>query len=238
MKIALLGYGKMGKIIEELAVADGHEIMLRISSTSKDQFTKSNMGVADVAIEFSSPNTAYDHVSKCLEWGVPVVSGSTGWESEHDSIKEQSISQNGAFLYASNFSIGVNIFRKINRQLAALMTKYPQYSASMEEIHHTQKLDAPSGTAITLAQDIMSQNSKITRWVKGDAETTLELGITSKRIEGVPGTHSISYNSEIDSIVISHIAHNRMGFAKGALLAAEWLKDKKGNFTMDDVLTF
>ncbi|NQX85528.1 MAG: 4-hydroxy-tetrahydrodipicolinate reductase [Flavobacteriaceae bacterium] len=234
MKIALLGYGKMGKAIEKTAVDRGHEIVLKINKSSGDY----NIKLADVAIDFSTPDTAKNHISKCLKNAVPVISGTTGWLQKYDDIVQLCTTQKGAFIYASNFSLGVNLFFELNAQLAKLMQAQPQYNTSIEEIHHTQKLDAPSGTAITLAEDIIAQSPHKNWHLTTRNNTTPEdsIPITSKRIDNIPGTHNIIYNSIIDTIQISHTAHNRQGFALGAVVAAEWIIGKTGIFTMKDVL--
>ena len=237
MKIALIGYGKMGKAIEEIALNKGHEIVLRIGEENKEDFTTENIQLADVCIEFTSPHAAFDHVKKCLEAGVPVVCGSTGWLSQLEEAKQICLQHDTAFLYASNFSIGVNLFFKINQMVAALMKDHPAYQIKMEEIHHTQKKDAPSGTAVTLAEDILQIQTQLTSWVNEDTESPHQLGIVSKRIDPAPGTHSIQYTSEIDDITLTHTAHSRKGFASGALIAAEFLQDSKGIFSMQDVLS-
>ena len=230
MKIALLGYGKMGKTIERLAVERGHEIVLKIS----DDIEKADLQKADVAIDFSVPDAAFKNITTCFEKQVPVVSGTTGWLKQYDKAVEICNENEAAFIYASNFSLGVNLFFELNRNLAKLMSKFPEYKVAIEEIHHTQKLDAPSGTAITLAEQIM-ENSEKTGW-QLDKAANNEIPVTAKRIENVPGTHTISYNSEVDTIKIEHIAHSRDGFALGAIIAAEWLQDKKGVYSMKDVL--
>ena len=230
MKIALLGYGKMGKAIEAIAIERDHEIVLKISSASEN-YTLQN---CDVAIDFSLPSSAVANISKCLESGVPIISGTTGWLDDYDNVISLCNSKNGTFLYASNFSLGVNIFFELNKTLAKLMAKLPQYKVDVEEIHHTQKLDAPSGTAITLAKDII-EATNYENWTL-DTPKPNEIGITAKRIENVPGTHDINYKSEVDSIQIKHTAHSRKGFALGAVIAAEFIHDKKGVFTMKDVL--
>lgn len=230
MNIALLGYGKMGKSIEAIALERNHIITLKASSkTSSFDF-----GNTDVAIDFSLPSTAVDNIKRALDANIPVISGTTGWLNHYDDIIEYCNSKNGTFLYASNFSLGVNIFFEINNRLSQLIAGFPNYKASIEEIHHTQKLDAPSGTAITLAQQIID-NSSYKKWTL-DENSSNELHINAKRIENVPGTHEITYNSDIDSISIKHTAHSRQGFALGAVIAAEWIKDKKGIYTMKDVL--
>lgn len=230
MKIALLGYGRMGKEIEKIALQRGHEIVIKVSRTSDY-----DIKLADVAIDFSVPSAAFDNIAHCIQHGVPVISGTTGWLDRYDEIKKLCLSKAGAFIYASNFSLGVNLFFEMNKQLAKLMNTVGGYHTSIEEIHHTKKLDAPSGTAITLAEDIIS-NSKRTSWELDGEVSDEHIPITAKRIPEVPGTHTISYDSDIDSIEIKHTAHNRTGFALGAVVAAEWIQHKKGVFTMKDVL--
>jgi 4-hydroxy-tetrahydrodipicolinate reductase len=236
MNIALLGYGKMGKAIEEIALQKGHQIVLRISDENPDDLTILNIQKADVCIEFSTPETAFSHISTALKAGVPVVCGTTGWLHQLHMASELCMSNQTAFLYASNFSIGVNLFFKINTLVAGIMSKYPEYIVSMEETHHTQKKDAPSGTAITLAEGILGYYPAKKGWVNQATNKESELGIQSFRIDPDPGTHVIHYESDIDRITISHSAHSRKGFASGALMAAEFLVGKKGVFSMDDVL--
>ncbi len=230
MKIALFGYGKMGKTIERLAIERGHTIVAKID---KDNY--SSIAEADVAIDFSIPNSAFENINRCFNENVPVVSGTTGWLEQYDEAVALCNEKNGAFIYASNFSLGVNLFFELNSQLAKMMAKFNDYQVSMEEIHHTQKLDAPSGTAITLAEDIIKNSAK-NNWALDVTKTEDEIPIVAKRIENVPGTHSIAYNSSIDEIKIKHTAKNRDGFALGAIIAAEWLQHKKGVYTMKDVL--
>jgi 4-hydroxy-tetrahydrodipicolinate reductase len=236
MRIALLGYGKMGKAIEEIALQKGHQVVLKIDENNTGDFTKENIGKADVAIEFTNPHSAYDNICKALGFGVPVVSGSTGWTERIDEVKKLCQDKKGSFLYASNFSIGVNIFFDINKRLAALMASHPEYDIVMDETHHTEKKDAPSGTAITLAEQVLEQIKRKKRWVNNGSPDPADLVITSKRIDPAPGTHSVKYTSAIDDIEIIHTAHNRKGFASGALLAAEFISTKKGIFSMKDVL--
>ena len=236
MNIALIGYGKMGKAIEEIALKRGHKIVLKINDENLEDFTKENTGKADVAIEFTSPHSAFDNIKKIIGYGVPVVCGSTGWTERINEINDYCKEQNGSFLYASNFSVGVNIFFELNKKLASLMAPHTEYNISMEEIHHTQKKDAPSGTAITLAEQILEQVQRKTKWVNEESSDTTELPIISKREDPAPGTHSIKYSSSIDDIEIIHTAHNRQGFALGAVLAAEFIKGKKGIFSMKEVL--
>lgn len=234
MKIALLGYGKMGKAIESIALSQGHEIVIKRDDTSPFSFE----GV-DVAIDFSLPTVAVSHITACLEEGVPVVSGTTGWLDHYDAMVTLCEEKNGSFIYASNFSIGVNIFFEINKKLAQYMAPHTSYDVTMEEIHHTQKLDAPSGTAITLAEGIIDAGS-YTNWQNENAsftpKDTHSIPIVSKREGTVPGTHIVTYKNEIDTIQIYHEAHSRMGFAQGALVAALWLVGKKGVYSMADVL--
>ncbi len=237
MNIALLGYGKMGKAIEAIAKDRGHHITLIIGRKTAYQLDPENI---DVAIDFSVPQVATTHIGNCLEAGIPVVSGTTGWLDNFDHITAQCKKLDGAFLYASNFSVGVNLFFELNKVLARLMKGQQGYSIGLEEIHHTQKLDAPSGTAITLAKGIL-QESDYTDWMlsddnSSDVQNETTIPITSKRIGTVPGTHEIEYQSTIDTISIKHEAHSRQGFALGAVVAAEWLVGKKGVFSMRDVL--
>lgn len=231
MKIALLGYGKMGKVIERIALERGHEIVLKKSSAS----TFDGIENADAAIDFSIPDVAVENISICLEKGIPVVSGTTGWLDDYQKIVDLCEAKNGAFLYGSNFSLGVNLFFELNNYLAQMMSKFKEYNVSMEEIHHTQKLDKPSGTAISLAKDILKNYPEKKDWTI-DNSTNEELFIDVKRIENVPGTHSVFYNSNVDFIEIKHVAHNREGFALGAVVASEWILGKKGVFSMKDVL--
>jgi 4-hydroxy-tetrahydrodipicolinate reductase len=230
MKIALLGYGRMGKSIEAIALQRDHSISLKVSDASSD-YDFSN---TDVAIDFSITTVAVSNIKKALDAGVPVISGTTGWLAQYDDVLEYCKSKNGTFLYASNFSLSVNIFFEVNQILSQLMAKVDGYDTKIEEIHHTKKLDAPSGTAITLAEHIIA-NSNYKNWTLDTAKSN-EIRIDAKRIENVPGTHEITYNSEIDSISIKHTAHSRQGFAMGAVIAAEWIKNKKGVFSMKDVL--
>ncbi|MDR0195070.1 MAG: 4-hydroxy-tetrahydrodipicolinate reductase [Myroides sp.] len=230
MKIALLGYGKMGQIIERIAIERGHEIVLRKKSTDNYDGLKD----ADVAIDFSVPSAAVQNISTCFELGVPVISGTTGWLEEYDNMVALCTKNNGAFLYGSNFSLGVNLFFELNSYLAKMMSNLQDYKVSMEEIHHTQKLDAPSGTAITLANGIID-NSAYTEWTLDNAQNN-QIHIDAKRVDSVPGTHSVFYDSAIDQIEIKHTAHNREGFALGAVVAAEWIQNRKGIFSMKDVL--
>ncbi|MEM9820689.1 MAG: 4-hydroxy-tetrahydrodipicolinate reductase [Bacteroidota bacterium] len=238
MKIALIGYGKMGKTIEGLALGQNHEIVLRIDRDHLDHLSQLKENRVDVAIEFSRPEAAVNNILACFEHGVPVVSGTTGWTDKMEEIHQTCRKKEGAFFYASNFSIGVYLFSRINAQLAQMMNQQSDYEVQMEEIHHTQKLDAPSGTAISLAQDILQNVAQKERWVNEATEQAEELAILSKRIDQVPGTHKIQWQSEIDSITIEHVAHSRIGFAKGAIAAAEWLVGKKGVFGMQDLLGF
>lgn len=236
MNIALIGYGKMGKAIEQIAIERGHQIVLTVDFDNLADFTRENLQKADVAIEFTGPHSAFDNVMKSLEYGVPLVCGSTGWLGKWTEAKTKCEELNGTLLYASNFSVGVNLFFEINKYVAALMNKHPEYNISMEEIHHTQKKDAPSGTAITLAEQIMDNNLLKKSWVNEATGKMEELPIISKRIDPAPGTHSIKYSSAIDDIEIIHTAHSRTGFATGAVLAAEFLRGKKGIFSMKEVL--
>jgi 4-hydroxy-tetrahydrodipicolinate reductase len=236
MKIALIGYGKMGHAIEEIALQRGHEIVLKVGIENVQDNTTDNIRKADVAIEFTGPEIAFDNVIRCLEAGVPVVSGSTGWLQRFEEAKTYCNKKNGALLYASNFSVGVNIFFAINKKLADLMAPHKEYDVLLTEIHHTQKKDAPSGTAITLAEGILQSIEQKKKWVNEASNSPEELQIISERIDPAPGTHTILYTSDIDDIEIKHTAHNRKGFATGAVLAAEFLHNKKGIYSMSDVL--
>jgi 4-hydroxy-tetrahydrodipicolinate reductase len=238
MKIALIGYGKMGHAIEEIALQKGHEIVLRITDENLEEFNKENIQRADVAIEFTNPYSAVENILFCLKANVAVVCGTTGWLTQLNLIEEKCKELNGAFLYASNFSVGVNIFFELNKKLAGLLKPHPSYRVAIEEIHHTQKKDAPSGTAITLAEQIIELSDEKNKWVNNDTTNKNELSIISKRIDEVPGTHSVKYSSSVDDIEIIHTAHNRKGFAEGAVLAAEFLKGKKGIYSMKEVLGF
>jgi 4-hydroxy-tetrahydrodipicolinate reductase len=248
MKIALLGYGKMGKIIEQIALQRQHQIVLKIDKDNLHEATPENLKQADVAIEFSTPSSVLGNIDRCFEAGVHIVIGTTGWYEQLDLVKEKCLAGNHALLYGSNYSVGVNIFFHVNRILAKVMNNYPYYDVQVEEIHHTQKLDAPSGTAITIAEGILDGLDGKQKWknivVSDNAEpaedvvAANELLIESLRIENVPGTHTVVYDSEIDTIEFKHTAHNRNGFALGAVLAAEWLKDKKGFFPVTDMFTF
>ncbi|KOY50521.1 4-hydroxy-tetrahydrodipicolinate reductase [Polaribacter dokdonensis] len=230
MKIALLGYGRMGKEIEKIAISRGHEIVIRKAADTEIDITQ-----ADVAIDFSIPTSAFENITNCFRNGVPVVSGTTGWLDNYSKALDICEENKGAFIYASNFSVGVNIFFELNKQLAKMMSNIDNYDIAMEEIHHTKKLDAPSGTAITLAEGIIENTSK-ENWDLDEASSENNIPIVAKRIPEVPGTHSVWYNSEVDSIEIKHTAHSRKGFALGAVVAAEWLLGKTGVFTMKDVL--
>ena len=236
MKIALIGYGKMGHAIEEIALQRGHEIVLKVGIENIQDNTIENIKKADVAIEFTGPEVAFDNVLRCFDAGVPVVSGSTGWLQRFEEATTYCTKKNGAMLYASNFSVGVNIFFAINKRLAELMAPHKEYDVKLTEIHHTQKKDAPSGTAITLAEGILQSIEQKKQWVNEASKNREDLEIISERVDPAPGTHIISYQSDIDDIEIKHTAHNRKGFATGAVLAAEFLKGKKGIYNMSDVL--
>ena len=233
MKIVLFGYGKMGKEVEKIALERGHELILRIEKNEKYDISE-----ADVAIDFSVPSAAFNNITSCLKKNIPVISGTTGWLEDYEKAVTICKKNNGSFIYASNFSIGVNLFFELNDKLSRIMNSNNNYTPSIEEIHHTKKLDAPSGTAITIAEQTI-KNSSIKEWclqtnrAKVDKEI---IPISSKRIKDVPGTHIVAYKSEIDSIEIKHTAHNRKGFALGAIIAAEWLINKNGVYTMKDVL--
>ncbi len=235
MNIVLVGYGKMGKIIEQIALERGHTIAARIDVDNQDEFKTLK---ADVAIEFSRPEAAFNNVKQCLERNIPVVCGTTGWLEQKPAIEKLCREKNSAFFYASNYSLGVNIFFKMNEFLSRIMNNFNEYDIALEEIHHTQKKDAPSGTAITLAEGVLKNVERKTNWINQQTAGQHELPIVSLRENEVPGTHSVKYSSMIDDIEIIHTAHSREGFAKGAVLVAEWLYDKKGVLNMDDYLKF
>ncbi len=237
MKIALIGYGKMGKTIEKIAIARGHEIVARIDKDNQEDFDSAEFRSADVAIEFSMPQSAMDNFRKAFAAGVKVVSGTTGWLENMPEVKEACKNGNTLF-YSSNYSLGVNIFFAVNRYLAKIMEEFDNYDVRMEETHHIHKLDAPSGTAITLAEGIIENISRKESWVEGVEPKDKELGITSFRRDEVPGIHTIIYESDVDTITITHDAKSRAGFALGAVIAAEFTKDKTGFLTMQDMLKF
>lgn len=236
MRIALIGYGKMGKLIESLAVDKGHEIVLRISSRTEEDLTGEALSAADVAIEFTTPHSAFANVKKCLEAGIPTVSGTTGWNADLEKAKELCKQHNGTFLHASNFSIGVNLFFELNKRLAALMAHQQDYNVSIKEVHHTQKKDAPSGTAVTLAEQIIDNIGRKEMWTTKDEGRKEQLFIESERTDPAPGTHYVKYTSAIDDIELIHTAHSREGFASGAIAAAYFIHNRKGIFSMSDVL--
>ena len=236
MNIALIGYGKMGKEIEQIAISRGHTIVLKVDVSNASSYSIDELRKADVAIEFSTPEAVINNIYKCFDANVPAIVGTTGWLDQLEAIKKNCSDKNQTLFYTSNYSIGVNLFFKVNEYLAKLMNTNPDYRVSMEEIHHVHKLDAPSGTAISLANQIIENNTQKQKWVNAISDTKNELEIISKRIDEVPGTHTVTYSSAIDEISITHIAHNRKGFALGAVIAAEWVKDKKGVFGMNDLL--
>jgi len=245
MRIAILGYGKMGRIIEQFATERGHEIVLKVNVDNKEDLTLVNLKKADVAIDFSTPDAALSNIELCFDAGVPVVVGTTGWYGHLQTVKNKCVEGNNTLLYASNFSIGVNVFFFVNKVLAKIMNRYPQYEVQVEEIHHTQKLDSPSGTAMTISEGILSELDRKNEWVNeliGSVEEFIvkpdQLLIESHRIEDVPGTHTVIYSSEVDDIEFKHKAHNRAGFALGAVLAAEWLENKTGFYTITDMFDF
>jgi 4-hydroxy-tetrahydrodipicolinate reductase len=238
MKIALIGYGKMGKIIEKLALEDNHKVVLIIDKDSLDEFTEENLRKVDVAIEFTTPETAYNNIAKCINSGVPVVSGTTGWLERYDEIVELCKTENGAFFYASNFSLGVNVIFKINQFLAGMMKNFPEYEITIDETHHVHKLDSPSGTAISLANDIIHNNRRKKSWVNERTSEKSKIAINSHRIGENPGIHIVRYDSPIETIEISHMSKSREGLAMGALTAAGFLIGKSGVFGMDNLLEF
>jgi 4-hydroxy-tetrahydrodipicolinate reductase len=236
MNIALIGYGKMGHAIEEIATARGHNVVMRISSSNKNEMTTENLGKADVAIEFTKPEAALNNVLQCMEAGVSVVCGTTGWNEDVIKATTKAAETGTAFLQASNFSIGVNIFFEVNKLLASLMNEQPDYQVTVEETHHTQKKDAPSGTAITIAEQILENLKRKKNWATESTSDSDAFPVVAHRVENVPGTHVVRYSSDIDDIEITHTAHSRKGFALGAVLAAEYIAKRKGTFTMKDVL--
>lgn len=245
MNIALIGYGKMGQIIERFAIDRGHEVVLKISVDNLEDLTAANLKKADVAIDFSAPDAAIGNIYACFDANVPLVVGTTGWYGQLQQIKNECLNGNNSLLYGSNFSIGVNLFFHINEVLATLMNDYPAYEVQVEEIHHTQKLDSPSGTAMTLAEGIIDHIDRKSEWVnelEGQELTEVlkkeQLLISSDRIENVPGTHTVVYSSEVDEIAIKHTAHSRAGFALGAIIAAEWLQHKQGFYNISDIFNF
>ena len=245
MKLALLGYGKMGQIIERFALERGHEVVLKINIDNQEDLTASNLRKADVAIDFSAPDAALANIYACFDANVPVVVGTTGWYGELQQVKNDCLDRNNTLLYGSNFSIGVNLFFHVNKIMAKLMNDYPAYDVQVEEIHHTQKLDAPSGTAMTLAEGIIENLDRKTEWVNEVEGTPFDevvkpdqLLITSQRTENVPGTHTVVYSSEVDDIELKHTAHSRAGFALGAVIAAEWLQHKQGFYNIADIFNF
>jgi 4-hydroxy-tetrahydrodipicolinate reductase len=236
MNIALVGYGKMGRIIEQTAISRGHSIVLKIDLDNRQDFTPENLKAADVAIEFTGPHSAFDNLKKLMEMDVPTVTGSTGWLEKYPEIEALCTSRKGSFMFASNFSVGVNIFFEVNKRLATLMASQPEYAVQITEIHHTQKKDAPSGTAITLAEHVLEVNPCKKQWVNHASAEPADLPIISERIDPYPGLHRVTYRSAVDEIEITHQAHNREGFALGAVLAAEYIYSRKGIFTMKEVL--
>lgn len=245
MKIALLGYGKMGQIIEHFALERGHEIVLKINIDNQEDLTVANLRKADVAIDFSTPNAAIDNIYVCFDANLPIVVGTTGWYGQLQEVKNDCLERNNALLYGSNFSIGVNLFFHVNKVLAQVMNNFPAYEVQVEEIHHTQKLDSPSGTAMTLAEGIIDNLDRKSEWVNELVGTPFEdvvkkeqLLIESHRIENIPGTHTVVYSSDVDEIEFKHTAHSRSGFALGAVVAAEWLEKRQGFYNITDIFDF
>lgn len=236
MNILLLGYGKMGQLIDKLATADGHTIIGKINVDNRVELVNINTQEVDVAIEFSQPAAAIENIKWCIDHKIPVAVGTTGWLDKKPEVDAYCTNQSGTYLFASNFSIGVNLFFKLNQYLAKLMDRQSQYDVTTKEIHHTQKLDAPSGTSITIAEGIIDNLSRKTTWINKETQASSELPIISERVDPAPGTHEVDYSSTVDTIEIKHTAHSREGFAKGAIAVAHWLKDQKGVKTMDDFL--
>lgn len=236
MNIILLGYGKMGKEIEQIALQRGHKIVLKTTRANLHEVTKASLQKADVAIEFSTPHTVIENIHKCFEADLPVVVGSTGWYEQFEQIKAQCLQAKHSLFYATNFSVGVNLFWKVTEQMAKLMNGFPEYESSMQEVHHVHKLDKPSGTAITTAEKLMANQSQKKKWTLESKHQPDELYIDVVRKDEVPGTHTVYYRSAVDEISLTHLAYNRKGFALGAVLAAEFLQGKKGVYTMSDML--
>jgi len=236
MKIAIIGYGKMGKEIEKIAISRGHTVSLIVDKGNSNHYTQ-ELSLVDVALEFTSPQSVIDNINNCFEFNVPIVVGTTGWMDKLDEVKKNCSQKDQTLFFASNFSIGVNLFYKLNSFLANLMNMHPEYNVDIEEIHHIHKLDAPSGTAISLANQLMKELDTKSKWVNSASEKQNEISIISKREDEVPGTHTVSYKSLIDELTITHKAKNREGFAIGAVIAAEWIIGKKGIFGMEDILS-
>ena len=236
MNLAIIGYGKMGKEIEQIALSRGHKIVLKIDVNNASTYTVNELKKAEVAIEFSTPDSVVNNIYKCFEATIPIVVGTTGWLNKLEEVKQKCIEKDQTLFYASNYSIGVNLFLKLNTYLAKLMNSYSDYNVTIEEIHHVHKLDAPSGTAITIANQVIEHLDAKQKWVNSATLNKKELSIISKRLDEIPGTHTVTYNSSVDEISIKHVAHNRKGFALGAVIAAEWIKGKKGIFGMNDLL--
>lgn len=245
MKVAILGYGKMGRLIEEFALERGHEIVLKVNIDNLGDLSVENLKKADVAIDFSTPDSVLNNIAVCFDADVPMVVGTTGWYGRLQEVKDQCLEGSNTLLYGSNFSVGVNVFFHINRMLAKIMNRYPQYDVQVEEIHHTEKLDSPSGTAMSIAEGILEEVDRKTEWINelvGSGEELItkpdQLLIESHRIEEVPGTHTVIYSSEVDELEFKHKAHSRAGFALGAVLAAEWLQGRSGFYNVTDMFDF
>ena len=236
MKIAILGYGKMGQIIEKIAQERGHNILLKINQHNIDELSIENLKKADVVIDFSTPESAKTNIILSIDANKPIISGTTGWLDDYNEVKDYCIKNDGAFLYASNFSLGVNLFFELNKNLAKLMKKHQQYQINLTEFHHIEKLDTPSGTAISLAEQIISESDIKNKWTLNSENSDEEINIDAQRKGNITGTHNVNYKSKTDSISIIHEAHSRNGFALGAIIAAEWIISKKGVFSMHDVL--
>lgn len=236
MRIALLGYGKMGKEIEAIAESRGHQIVAKLDSDNDWVASADDLNSADLAIEFSIPNSVVNNIFKCFDGDLPVVVGTTGWAGQLDHVKQVCMEHNKTLFYASNFSIGVNLFFELNRKLAKMMNDHEEYDVRIDETHHIHKVDSPSGTAIHLAEGVLGEIGRKDIWLGQEAKESYQLEVKSHRVEETPGTHSVIYSSDIDEIEIKHVAHHRKGFAQGAILAAEWVKDRKGIFTMTDLL--
>jgi 4-hydroxy-tetrahydrodipicolinate reductase len=238
MNLAIIGYGRMGKEIEQIALGRGHKVLLKIDESNLDSINENSFRNIDVAIEFTIPESAFSNIELCFKYNIPIVSGTTGWLDRFDEVLEKCNNENQTFFYASNYSIGVNLFFKLNKDLAKLMNKFPDYNVKVEETHHTKKLDAPSGTAITIIEGLLENIVRKNSWEEEKESSENNIAVKSFREGTVPGNHKVFYESEFDTIMIEHDAKSRKGFALGAVLAAEFIADKKGYYTMNDLLKF
>jgi 4-hydroxy-tetrahydrodipicolinate reductase len=236
LKIIIIGYGRMGQEIKQIAEKRGHEVILTIDKDNQQDFTPENLSKGDVAIEFTLPNAAYENIITCFRSGLPVVSGTTGWLEQYYEVRKYCLENDGAFFYASNFNIGMNLFFKVNEYFAKIMNQYSNYDIEIEEIHHVHKVDAPSGTAVTLAESLINEIKRKNKWKKEEAKEEDEIPVKSVREDEIPGIHKVTYSSSFDDIELKHSAKSREGFALGAVMAAEFIHNKKGIYSMDDLL--